>query len=184
VRNKTIVVGATHVTKRQGMQKGLFAFSRRSPKGTSREVLREASPCGASDELCRAAKPLMATIKPEHDLKAGTYTYVKIMTSIKNYWAWLLVIMVIVLAGIALVASWQAHTEPLQASYSTALLAVAGSGDSGNDDDPTNPDQLELFGIVSVSVLLLGGCVLSLAFCEGPAKLSSYSCCLALERPG
>jgi hypothetical protein len=112
-----------------------------------------------------------------------------------NYWARLLAVVLLILAGASPLASWQAHTEPLQVSPSTVVSAVAGSPESGFssvistseaavEQEDTDPTDLGLmFGVVCISVLILRSAGLLSAFYEGPAKLSS-NCFSVLEQPG
>jgi hypothetical protein len=116
-------------------------------------------------------------------------------TKFINIWAPLLAAVLLVLAPTSPLASWQTHTEPLQASHSTVVSAVAGSGESGfstiisrseasEEQEDTDPnDTWSVFGEVCISVLMLRGAGLLSAIYEGPAKLSSI-CCSALEQPG
>jgi hypothetical protein len=119
-----------------------------------------------------------------------------------------LVVVLVILAGASLFASWLADSEPPQASHATAALVMARSGesslpsmtsmpaipenpgsgraplssDAGSEEDGTS-DALEAFAVVAFWVLLLRDWRLLLAFWDEPAKLFSlYS--LALERPG
>ena len=109
-----------------------------------------------------------------------------VATSLSNYWARLLGIVVIVLAGICFAASWQACTELPQASHSTAYMTTVAGGVSdtnANPDDLATTHPFEAFGIVSASVLLLEGDELLLVASYRTAKLICiYS--MALERPG
>lgn len=116
-------------------------------------------------------------------------------TTFINYCAQLLAVVLLVIAGASPLAGWQAHTEPLQASHSTVVSVVAGSGESdfssviskseaSEVQEDTDPTGLGLeFGVVCISILMLRGAGLLSAFCEEPAKLS-YIFCSALEQPG
>jgi hypothetical protein len=120
----------------------------------------------------------------------------------------LVVVLVMLVAGASAFASWQAHTEPPQASHGTAAWAMAGSGEnalpsmtsmpaspkhSGSDSLPLSNgadgeedgtgDASEVLAIVAFWVLLLLDGGLLLTFWDGPAKPASL-CCSALERPG
>ena len=120
----------------------------------------------------------------------------------------LVVVLLILVAGASAFASWQAHTEPPQASHGTAAFAMAGSGESGlssmtsmpaspehsgadslplsngadGEQDGTS-DALEVFAVVAFWVLLMRDGGLLSTFWDGPAKPASI-CCSALERPG
>jgi hypothetical protein len=116
-------------------------------------------------------------------------------TTFTNCLARLLAVVLLVIAGASPLSSWQAHTEPLQASPSTVVSDVAGSPESGfssvistseaaEEQEDTDPTDLGLmFGVVCISVLMLRRAGLLSTFYEGPAKLSS-NCCSALEQPG
>jgi hypothetical protein len=128
-----------------------------------------------------------------------------------SHWALPLVVLVlVVLAGAALFASWEAPAQPLQASYSLAFGPSSGSDESSilsstpmlaapenyrldgvllsnnldnESEDEDTSDSPEVLSIVPSLILLLLGGRLLLAFCEASVKFSSV-CCLALERPG
>lgn len=119
-----------------------------------------------------------------------------------------LVVVLVILAGASLFASWLAHSEPPQASHATAAMVMARSGesilpsmtsmpatpenpgsgraplssDAGSEEDGIS-DALEAFAVVAFWVLLLRDGGLLLAFWDEPAKPSSIPL-LALERPG
>ena len=119
-----------------------------------------------------------------------------------------LVVVLVILAGASLFASWLADSEPPQASHSTAAWSMAESGESSlpsmtsmpatpensgsgrpppsngadSEEKDGTSDALEVLAIVFWVLLLRDGRLL-LAFWDEPAKPSSlYS--LALERPG
>src|SRR5215212_2757626 len=101
-----------------------------------------------------------------------------------------LVVVLGILAGASLFASWQAHSEPPQASPSTAAWAMAGSGESAlpsvtsmpatpdnsgsgrpplsngadSEEEDGTSDALEVLAIVAFWVLLLRDGGLLLAF--------------------
>jgi hypothetical protein len=117
-------------------------------------------------------------------------------------------VVLVILAGASLFASWLADSEPPQASHATAALVMARSGesslpsmtsmpatpenpgsgraplssDAGSEEDGTS-DALEVLAIVAFWVLLLRDGRLLFAFWDEPAKPSSIPL-LALERPG
>jgi len=116
-----------------------------------------------------------------------------------------LVVVLVILAAASAFATWQAHTEPVQASHGTAAWAMAGSGhpsvtsmpatpdNSGSDSSPLSnnasgeedgaSDALDALAIFAFWVLLLRDGGILLASWDGPAKLSSLYV-LALQRPG
>ena len=122
----------------------------------------------------------------------------------------LIVVVLVVLAGAPLFASWEAPGQPLQAPNSTAFGPISGNSESSipswtsmlaasenygvdtlllsnysdtENEDDQNPDSPEVLGMVSSLILLLLGGKLLLARYEEADKLSSI-CCLALKRPG
>jgi hypothetical protein len=119
-----------------------------------------------------------------------------------------LVVVLVILAGVSAFATWQAHSEPPQASPGTAAWTMAGSVEGGlpsvasmpatpekpgsgkpplsNDTDGEKDgtsDALEVFAVAAFWVLLLRDGGLLLTFCDGLAKLTSIFCS-ALEQPG
>jgi fructose-1,6-bisphosphatase/inositol monophosphatase family enzyme len=120
----------------------------------------------------------------------------------------LVVVLLMLVAGASAFASWQAHTEPPQASHGTAAFAMARSGESGLSSMTSMPaspersgsdslplsngadgeqdgtgDASEVLAIVAFWVLLMRDGGLLSTFWDGPAKPASL-CCSALERPG
>jgi hypothetical protein len=116
-------------------------------------------------------------------------------TTFNNCWTRLLAVVLLVLPATSTLVSWQANTEPLQASTSTVVSAVAGSpesdfssvistADASEEQVDIDPNDLgSTFGVGCISVVMLGSAGLLSAFYEEPAKVSS-DCCSALERPG
>ena len=114
-------------------------------------------------------------------------------TTFIKYWARLLAVVLLVLAAASPLAVWQTYTEPLQASHSTVVSGVGGSGESDfssvistseASEEDTDPTELGLvFGVVCISVLMSRSAGLLSAFHDVSAKLS-LNCCLALEQPG
>src|SRR5215217_1926897 len=103
------------------------------------------------------------------------------------------VVVLVILAAASAFATWQAHTEPVQASHGTAAWAMVGSGESGHpsvksmpatpdnsgsgrsplsnnadsEEDGTS-DALEALAIFAFWVLLMCDGGILLAFWDGP----------------
>ena len=119
----------------------------------------------------------------------------RLSTTFLNCWARILAVVLLVLPIAFALVSWQANTEPLQASPSTVISALAGSpesdfssvlstADASEEQDGLEPNDLgSTFGVGGFSVVMSSSAGLLSAFYEEPAKISS-ACCLALERPG